>query len=378
MGDWLPSRLLCILLMTPEPDGATKPRTPLWLTVQSLVGYYPLKTGDDTRMREGRRPPFYLLIVAGILASAFFSLTFIINQSLSLADASWQWTAALRYFFMVPLLGALLRITGKGEPTRITRVVGQNPTPWIIGGTIGFGFFYAPLTFAAAYGPAWLVAGTWQLTILIGGLLEPWLRKNTEHRTAIPWQTLLVSSVILLGIGLLQWSHVAQTRNWARVLPLVIPLVFAATAYPVGNRWMLAHRASSLGTVARTYGMTLGSLPFWIAIAVWGYLRSGWPTTNQLVQSMLVALSSGVVATLLFYWATEKAYAKPDQLAAVEATQSAEVVFAAIGAILILGQPWPSPIALTGMGCIVIGLIWHSLSSHTNPRAASAQNEDSA
>ncbi|AEW05243.1 hypothetical protein Sulac_1750 [Sulfobacillus acidophilus DSM 10332] len=329
-------------------------------------------------MREGGRPSFYLLIAAGILASAFFSLTFIINQSLSLANASWQWTAALRYFFMVPLLGALLRVTGKGELTRITRVVGKNPTPWIIGGTVGFGFFYAPLTFAAAYGPAWLVAGTWQLTILIGGLLEPWLRKNPDHQTAIPWHTLRVSSVILLGIGLLQWSHVSKTSNWARVLPLVIPLLIAATAYPVGNRWMLAHRASSLGTVARTYGMTLGSLPFWLAVAVWGYLRAGWPTTGQLVQSILVALSSGVIATLLFYWATEKAYARPDQLAAVEATQSAEVVFAAIGAVLILGQPWPSVMALIGIGCIVIGLMWHSLSSHKKPRLASSRNQDSA
>jgi len=317
-------------------------------------------------MRNGEsHPSFYVLVLAGVLASAFFSLTFIINQSLSLAHTSWQWTAALRYFFMVPLLGALLAVRRPRDIGRVTRLVVQSPTPWLIGGTVGFGLFYAPLTFAAAYGPAWLVAGTWQVTIIMGGLLEPWLRQDPANRRAtIPWRTLLISIVILIGIGLLQWAQVSQNRTWSRSLPLVLPVLMAAIAYPAGNRWMLSHRTNSsltLPTLARTYGMTLGSLPFWVIIAIWGYLQFGWPTPMQVLQSLLVALSSGVVATVLFYWATERAYTHPEQLAAIEATQSAEVIFAAIGAVLILGQPLPSPTALAGIGCVILGLIAHSL-----------------
>lgn len=55
--------------------------------------------------------------------------------------------------------------------------------------------FYAPLTYAAAFSPGWLVAGTWQLTILAGVLLTPLFfitiktkddtqrvrQKNTDH-----------------------------------------------------------------------------------------------------------------------------------------------------------------------------------------------------
>ena len=48
-----------------------------------------------------------------------------------------------------------------------------QPVAWLLWSFIGFVLFYAPLTFAAAFGPGWLVSGTWQLTIVAGVLLAP-------------------------------------------------------------------------------------------------------------------------------------------------------------------------------------------------------------
>ncbi len=40
---------------------------------------------------------FFRAIVLGILSSLFFSVTFVVNKSLSNAGDSWQWSSSLRY-----------------------------------------------------------------------------------------------------------------------------------------------------------------------------------------------------------------------------------------------------------------------------------------
>ncbi len=82
-----------------------------------------------------------------------------------------------------------------------------NPIKWILWSTIGFGLFYAPLTFAAASGPGWLVAGTWQFVIIAGLLVVPFFYKTVETengaqkiREQIPSKGLIFSSIIFIGI----------------------------------------------------------------------------------------------------------------------------------------------------------------------------------
>jgi hypothetical protein len=41
------------------------------------------------------------LILLGILAGAFFSTTFILNEVMNLEGGHWVWSASLRYVFMV-------------------------------------------------------------------------------------------------------------------------------------------------------------------------------------------------------------------------------------------------------------------------------------
>ncbi len=45
-----------------------------------------------------------------------------------------------------------------------------------------FWSFYAPLSFAGAFGPGWLVASTWQITIVAGILLTPFFAVDPLHK----------------------------------------------------------------------------------------------------------------------------------------------------------------------------------------------------
>jgi drug/metabolite transporter (DMT)-like permease len=100
-------------------------------------------------------------IVLGILASMFFAVTFILNRSMELLGGSWMWSSSLRFLFMIPFLFLIVLLRGKLKQVMVE--MSKHPFHWLGWSFCGFVLFYAPLTFAAAYGPGWLVAGTWQL-----------------------------------------------------------------------------------------------------------------------------------------------------------------------------------------------------------------------
>jgi uncharacterized membrane protein len=106
--------------------------------------------------------------------------------------------------------------------------------------------------------------------------------------------------------------------------------------------------------------MTLASLPFWLLLSLFGFTTSGFPGTGQLLQSFIVAISSGVVATLLFFRATDMAKGDARKLGAIEATQAGEVVFTVLGECLLLNRPLPSLSSWLGMGLVILGMTCHS------------------
>src|SRR5690625_4840198 len=110
-------------------------------------------------------------IFIGILGALFFSVTFILNRSMELDGGSWVWSASLRFFFMIPML--LIIVYFRSSVRDVFIHIKANPFAWILWSTIGFGLFYAPLTFATVYGPGWLVAATFQIAIIAGSLLVP-------------------------------------------------------------------------------------------------------------------------------------------------------------------------------------------------------------
>ena len=62
---------------------------------------------------------------------------------------------------------------------------------------------------------------------------------------------------------------------------------------------------------------------------------------GQVLNTSLVALLSGLVATTLFLLARHQAHTS-SELAAVDATQSSEVIFALLGEMLFLGTALPN------------------------------------
>ncbi|MFC7363603.1 MULTISPECIES: multidrug resistance efflux transporter family protein [Bhargavaea] len=316
-------------------------------------------------------------ITLGILASLFFAVTFVLNRSMELDGGSWMWSASLRFFFMVPFL-LLIVAFRRGLGTSFAEMK-RIPGPFMLWSFCAFVLFYAPLTFAAAYSPGWLVAGTWQLTIVAGVLLAPLFlftvktadgEKTARHR--IPLISLGISCIILLGVVLIQLPH-AGTVDGRTILLGILPIAVAALAYPLGNRKMMEALGGRLDTFQRVLAMTLVSLPFWVLLAGIAIATVGWPSWGQVVQSFIVAVSSGVIATTLFFMATDLARHDQGRLAAVEATQSLEIVFALGGEMILLSLPLPGPVALGGIAVIIIGMSLHSFQTMIAKRKAVAQ-----
>jgi len=299
-------------------------------------------------------------ITLGIFAALFFAVTFILNRSMELSGGSWLWSSSLRFFFMLPFLIAIVSYRTGFE--NLHREMRENTSKWLLWSFVGFVLFYAPLTFAAAYGPGWLVSGTWQLTIVAGVLLAPLFVTVVDNkiiRQKIPLTSLFISSIILIGIMLIQIPQ-GKEVTFNHLLLGVIPVVIAAFSYPLGNRKMMELCGSRIDAFERVLGMTIASLPAWIILAVIAICTVGLPSMNQVIQSFIVAVSSGVIATTLFFIATDRVRDHQGKLAAVEATQSMEVVFVIIGEMMILGVPLPDPIALFGLAIIIVGMLLHS------------------
>lgn len=295
-------------------------------------------------------------ILLGVLSALFFAVTFVLNRSMSDAGGSWIWAAAFRYYWMALLLFPI--ILGRKELLSLWTVMRENIGQWFLWSSIGFGIFYAGITYAASFAPAWLVAGTWQLTIIAGICLTPFLQRGER----ISLKTWLFSSIIIFGVVLLQLPE-AKALSFDLFLSSVLPVLLAAFAYPLGNRKMMQLTRGRLTTMQRLFGMTLASLPFWLVWSVYGSFTQPAPTVSLLSQTFIVALFSGVIATWLFFKATELVRHDHKSLAAVEATQSTEVIFALVGEVVILHAAFPTPLSLIGLMIIIAGMLLHSFKS---------------
>jgi drug/metabolite transporter (DMT)-like permease len=308
-------------------------------------------------------------IILGLFAAVFFATTFVLNRVMEMSGGSWIWSASLRFIFMVPFL--LLIVWRKGTLKKLFQIMKEKPGSWMLWSTIGFGLFYAPLCYATVYSPGWLVAGTWQFTIIAGSLLAPLFIETVQLvsgpvkiKGRIPVKGLFFSLIILLGIGLMQVEQAEQLSAkdlWLGIFPVVI----ASFAYPLGNRKMMEIVDGRLDGFQRVLGMTLASMPLWIILSIYGVITVGLPSGNQTFQSLIVAISSGIIATVLFFKATDMVKDNMQKLASVEATQSLEVLFALLGEMLFLSIAFPSMISWVGILLVIFGMILHSFVSHT-------------
>ncbi len=299
------------------------------------------------------------LITLGTLAGLFFSSTFVLNRLMSLQGGHWLWSAALRYFFMVIFLGMWFVAPGSGRHLgQVWRLYLRHLWLWTLAGTIGFGCFYALITYSATYAPAWVVAATWQSTILA----TPLVLLCFGHRIAK--RALLFSLLIFVGVLLINLSR-AEVAALKEIVLGSLPVLLAAVCYPLGNQlvWEAENRGGRLlprlaeplltRPFVKVFLLTLGSLPLWIVILL--VVRPPWPDAAQLLQTAAVALCSGIVATGLFLYARQLA-ANAYQLTAVDATQASEVLFALAMEMIFLGTAAPTPLGLVGIVATVLGL----------------------
>ena len=294
----------------------------------------------------------------GFLSSVFFSVTYVVNAAMAKSGGDWMWSACLRYLFLLPML-LVLTIRQGWKPVffELRRV----PLPWILWSTVGFGIFYAPLAFAAAYGPSWMVAGAFQFTMLAGALETPLFKDKDGKRQKIPTQLFPAFAVIIAGIFLLQVEQIRKDPDIVRAMLFAIPVLISASAYPLGNRKTMAVCKTKLTTQQRMLAMTMGSLPFWLLIAGTATVRVGLPSAIQLKQAFLVSLFSGLIATLIFFEGTRLVKENPQRLALVESTQCGEVIFSLVGGILFLHDALPGLFGWLGLALIVGGMIVNSL-----------------
>ena len=297
-----------------------------------------------------------ILAVALALASAlFFTATYVLNRAMASAGGHWAWSAALRYLLTLPMLALVLPMRGGFAP--VWQALRAHPWIWLAWSGIGFGLFCVLLTWAAAFAPSWLVAGTFQLTVIAGMLLAPLLYR--DQRARLPRAALALGGVIVVGVAIMQAGHFHGDLPREAWLALGAVTV-SAFLYPLGNRAILLHlerTGEQLNATQRVFGMTLASQPFWLVIAAWAGHAAGAPAPMQVLLAAGVALFAGTIATILFFKATAMVQDDPAALGAVEAMQAAELLFSTALGVAFLGEHLPQGWAAAGALLVIAGIV---------------------
>lgn len=303
-------------------------------------------------------------IILGIISAFLFSFTYVLNRSMALEGGSWIWAASLRYIFLLPML--LPIVYWRKNLAAVFCEIKRKPLGWFWWSFIGFVVFYIPLTIAAKHAPAWLVAVNWEITLVAGICMTPFFYRTVKTKTGekkvrqkFPWRSLFLSSFIILGVCVIQFENVEAIGLEDLTISFIL-ITIGAIAYPLGNRKMMEVCGGRLDAFQRVLGMTIVTLPWWIVLAGYGFVSVGLPSISQTIQVLIVAFVVSLLATVLFFWATDLVKDDMTKLAGVEATQSVEIIFATIIEVLFLNGIFPSPVSWIGISMICIGMIIYS------------------
>ena len=294
-------------------------------------------------------------VMIALASALFFTAVYVLNRAMASAGGHWAWSASLRYLLTLPMLACVLPWRGGFAP--VWRALRAHPREWFVWSGIGFGVFCVCLTWAAAYAPAWLVAGTFQLTVIAGMLLAPLIYDDARAR--LPRSALALGVVIVIGVAAMQLGHFKGRLDRDAWLALA-SVTIAAFLYPLGNRKILLHlerTGETLNATQRVFGMTLASQPFWIVVAVGAANVAGAPPWQQIGLAAGVALFAGTIATILFFHATAMVQDDAAALGAVEAMQAAEILFSTLLGVLLLREAAPHGIAACGAIVVALGII---------------------
>lgn len=304
-------------------------------------------------------------LLYGILAALFFSTTFLLNRVISLEGGHWLWSAVLRYGFV--LLFLLVGLTFSGHHRLIGAAVSiyrQHWLFWTLTGSIGMGIFYSTICFSAAYAPSWVIAATWQSTILITPLVLWGFGRK------VPMRGLAFALLVFVGVLLINAKHASETSLGVALLG-AIPALVSALAYPIGNQLVWEARKGQRfrkriphirhpeldNSFCKILVLTLGSIPFWVVLLL--LVVPPPPTDSQYFNTAVIALFSGIIAYSLFLLARHRAR-NAFEITAVDATQAFEAVFTLIGEMLLIGAAIPSGTSLVGITLIIVGVMCYT------------------
>ncbi|XQZ97676.1 multidrug resistance efflux transporter family protein [Komagataeibacter rhaeticus] len=178
---------------------------------------------------------------------------------------------------------------------------------------------------------------------------------------------LIFLGFIFLGVLTLNIQRASTGSSVTQILSGVVPVMVAAVAYPVGNQ--LLNRAKHAGDeasvllsdpVAAVLLLTLGALPVFVILIL--LFNPPLPGVAQVGATALIALVAGCLATTLFLYARNLSR-DPLHIAAVDATQAAEVAFALFGEMLMLGAAPPDLLGWVGLVAVIGGLIGFTFQS---------------
>lgn len=170
------------------------------------------------------------LISLGILSGAFFSTTFILNEAMRLGGGHWVWSASLRYVFMALFLTIVILFRGGVKQLLgVFKLFHTHWQFWVMAGSIGFGLFYALICFSADFSPGWVIAATWQFTVVASLFIFMLFGRSFPKRI---W---FFSILIFLGVVLVNLSHI-ETFDINVLLLGGLPVLIAAFCYPFGNQ----------------------------------------------------------------------------------------------------------------------------------------------
>nr|WP_309575269.1 multidrug resistance efflux transporter family protein [Moraxella osloensis] len=338
------------------------------------------------------------MIVWGLIASAFFSTSFVLYQLMSVQGGHWFWSASFRCFFMWLLLSVFILLQNKLNPSKLLalcKLFASHWQFWCVTGGIGLGT-YGLLAFAADYAQGWVIAATYLFTVVASLVVLSFFGQSFQKKVIV-YSVIVFIGVVLANVGEGLRHSTSQGTDWHALLLFgALPAFIASFCFPLGNQLIWQAGQPKGGTTHHTHAiskaannetrkvtselatskllhkvpqvtspllsnplhkvwlMSLGSLPMWLVL---GFLvQPPAPSVSQVTISFLVALMAGVLGTTTFLHARSLAK-QPQQLAAVDATQGSEIIFALLGGMLLLHTPMPSGLSFVGIALVIIGLV---------------------
>lgn len=304
------------------------------------------------------RTPSYLLFI-GLVAALFFSAIFLINRAIAIDGGHWYWSASLRFVYTILFLTiGFIIFKGINYFKKVLLEYLLHFKFWSIAGSIGFGLFYSLICYSSYYSPAWVIATTFQFTILASLFVLSFFGQKLSKKI---WA---MTFIVFIGVTLVNISHFDMSNTDILLLGF-LPVLIAAFAFPIGNQMVWEEKEkrkfnnSDISVIknnfVKIFLLTLGSLPFWIVL--YFITDPGVPSSGQYFNVALIAILSGIIASSLFLYARSLCDT-PKKLLLVDSSQSGDVFFSLFGEILFLGAAFPNLIGVVGVIITVIGLLF--------------------